>query len=333
MVYSLLLTYRPEETKSPSDINDVAFVGNTMGVYNVNGYFEPIRDHDNNPIVFREEDIANFIRSKQDQSQTAGEMLGSIWADDKEVSKIQKETQKEQEASFRNTTMGKLLRTANVANTIAGRFVINLFQRDASYDPVNYVFKGNLPKNQYEEVERMSKTTEVDDGASAYTSELPGHEMFHEMAFSFAVEQREKLAKYEKDPRFKRETVFEAPISEVKVKYVYDGDTVKLDIPSASAFWGKGLNIRLRDIDTPEIRGGTALTRQKANLAKQYFERRLRGGGQITFDGFALDKYRRVVADIYIDGKSVSAELVDLGLAISVDYDKKEANKEFDRGR
>ena len=53
-------------------------------------------------------------------------------------------------------------------------------------------------------------------------------------------------------------------------KSCYDGDTCKFDIPDVPDVFGKGLSIRIRGIDTPEIRGKCENEKVLAKKAKEF---------------------------------------------------------------
>ena len=82
-----------------------------------------------------------------------------------------------------------------------------------------------------------------------------------------------------------------------RVEKVVDGDTFKIDRKI------RGTNkIRIKDIDTPE-RSHPGY--QKATgITKRMIE-----GKNVTIEPVAKDKYNRIIANVYKDGKSVKARL------------------------
>lgn len=77
----------------------------------------------------------------------------------------------------------------------------------------------------------------------------------------------------------------------------YDGDTVRTTIRPFQDL--PPLSIRVRGIDTPEIRGKCDAEKAKAQQAKQLMNNLLRGQ-TITVVPYSWDKYGgRVVADMY----------------------------------
>ena len=54
------------------------------------------------------------------------------------------------------------------------------------------------------------------------------------------------------------------------VKFVknYDGDTITVDIPNVHSFFGNNISVRVRGIDTPEVRGKSPCEKDWAQAAK-----------------------------------------------------------------
>ncbi|PIC64284.1 thermonuclease [Sporosarcina sp. P13] len=97
----------------------------------------------------------------------------------------------------------------------------------------------------------------------------------------------------------------------VELVKTIDGDTIKI------MYEGKEVNVRYLLIDTPETnhpRLGKQPFGQKAKVRNQ--ELMQKGQLEIEFDiGDKYDKYGRLLAYIYIDGKSVQEQLLKEGLA------------------
>ena len=90
----------------------------------------------------------------------------------------------------------------------------------------------------------------------------------------------------------------------------YDGDTFKLVIDLGFAL-RHHVAIRLNGVDTPELRGGTPLTKATAKSARDEAERFVREAGQTGFHSTVWKgKYGRPVGDIICDGKSLAAHLI-----------------------
>ncbi len=105
------------------------------------------------------------------------------------------------------------------------------------------------------------------------------------------------------------------------VKYVknYDADTVTFDVPNVHPLLGKKINIRLGGVDTPELRTKNTCEKEKGIKAKKQVAALLKNAKRIDLGNIQRGKFFRVVADVVIDGKSLSHYLLKNGLAYSYD--------------
>jgi endonuclease YncB( thermonuclease family) len=109
------------------------------------------------------------------------------------------------------------------------------------------------------------------------------------------------------------------------VKYVknYDADTITVDIVGVHPLLGKGANIRVNGIDTPEMRGGTDCEKALAKEAKLYVATLLVGADRIRLDNVSRGKYFRIVADVIVTSGdnvvSIGEELIDMRYAVFYD--------------
>lgn len=111
-----------------------------------------------------------------------------------------------------------------------------------------------------------------------------------------------------------------------KVLSVYDGDTCKIMAfhrGEKVLFW-----VRFMGVNTPEIKGGTVETKQKAQEAKKFVEDAILGKivdidvvENRMIDGKRIhEPFGRLLAYIYIDGKSLSKTLIDRGLGVPFEH-------------
>ncbi len=100
-----------------------------------------------------------------------------------------------------------------------------------------------------------------------------------------------------------------------KVSSVYDGDTIR----GVAKLWPSIMattSVRVRGIDTPEIRGGCDESKRLGQSAKALTDSLIREASHVTLRSPKPDKYGgRVVADVLLDGKNLSHVLLDRGLA------------------
>jgi micrococcal nuclease len=86
----------------------------------------------------------------------------------------------------------------------------------------------------------------------------------------------------------------------------YDGDSLRT--PS-------GERIRVKGIDTPEIKGACAYERRLAAAAREFAAGQLRRAERVTLVRHGHDRYGRTLAYVLVDGKDFGDELVSRGLA------------------
>lgn len=101
------------------------------------------------------------------------------------------------------------------------------------------------------------------------------------------------------------------------VKYVrnYDADTITFDIPNVHPLIGKNIGIRVRHVDTPEIRGKLPCEKEAARNSRRLVENLLKRGQRIDLVNIDKDKYFRILADVYIDGADLKDYLLKNNLA------------------
>lgn len=103
------------------------------------------------------------------------------------------------------------------------------------------------------------------------------------------------------------------------VKYVhsYDADTVTFDISNVHLLIGKNISVRVRHVDTPEIKGKLPCEKEAARTAKRLIENILKNAKRIDLENADKDKYFRILADVIVDGKTLKEILLKNNLAYS----------------
>ena len=99
----------------------------------------------------------------------------------------------------------------------------------------------------------------------------------------------------------------------------YDGDTITVDIPGLPFIFGKNLSVRIAGIDTPEIRGKTICESQMAQRAKEETQRLLQHANKVDLISPIRGKYFRIVADVRVDGVSLTETLLKMRFGYSYD--------------
>jgi micrococcal nuclease len=102
---------------------------------------------------------------------------------------------------------------------------------------------------------------------------------------------------------------------EFRSNLCYDGDTCYVLAPSLPEPLQK-MSVRILGIDTPEIRGECEEEKKLAYEGREFANRMFREAEKIEFANLDWDKYGgRVLADVYLDGKLYSDEIINAGLA------------------
>ena len=112
----------------------------------------------------------------------------------------------------------------------------------------------------------------------------------------------------------------------VEIISVYDGDTFKVNLQCKKAIFCKGISVRVKGIDTPEIK--TKNIKEKALTAKNFTNEFL-SDGKIILRNCIRDKYFRLLCDVFIkQGKKERNLAEELLLSeLAVRYDGKTKNK------
>jgi endonuclease YncB( thermonuclease family) len=111
----------------------------------------------------------------------------------------------------------------------------------------------------------------------------------------------------------------ESNTSYLNVQYInnYDGDSITFDIPNTPAIVGKDMVIRLRGIDTPELKKSKCKQEGKrALLAKNRVHSLLKDAKVINLHRTGRGKYFRIIADIEFDGHDLATTLLKEELAV-----------------
>ena len=125
----------------------------------------------------------------------------------------------------------------------------------------------------------------------------------------------------------------------VKFRGNHDGDTIRVDIAGVHPLVGENMRVRIRGIDTAEIkprhncRGKPAALcnarkeceRRIARLARDELKQKLQEAKRIDLVNVERGNYFRLLADVHLDGKSVEPWLLKSGLAVK--YRKKQRGR------
>lgn len=96
----------------------------------------------------------------------------------------------------------------------------------------------------------------------------------------------------------------------------YDGDTITVNILNVPPILGQKITVRVAHIDAPEMKGHKPCEKEKAQAAKKFVFERLSKAGEIELKNIQRDKYFRILADVFYDGKNLSDGLLNSRLAV-----------------
>ena len=100
----------------------------------------------------------------------------------------------------------------------------------------------------------------------------------------------------------------------VKLSRLIDGDTFSVDLSCTHDVFCKDISVRVRGIDTPELRSKNPKEREAARKAKQFTKEFLEAG-QVDLLNCSRDKYFRLLCDVTSDGEDLASALFKAGLA------------------
>ncbi len=107
----------------------------------------------------------------------------------------------------------------------------------------------------------------------------------------------------------------------------HDGDTITVNIPNIfPPLFSHHMQVRLAEVDTPEINGKGPCEAERAQEAKEYVHTLLSKATSIEITHIAKDKYFRILGDVKVDGTSLKEGLLAKKLAVPYDGGTKQKN-------
>lgn len=101
----------------------------------------------------------------------------------------------------------------------------------------------------------------------------------------------------------------------VSLGKVIDGDTFKVYLACNYKIFCKAVSVRVRGIDTPELKSKDPEEKSKAYRARAY-ARKFLNSGKIRLKQCTRDKYFRLLCDVYVNEYSLAESLLNADLAI-----------------
>lgn len=118
----------------------------------------------------------------------------------------------------------------------------------------------------------------------------------------------------------------------VEFKRAYDGDTLVVDLPGVHPYFGAGAHVRVKGVDTPEMKGKNDCEKRLARIAQKLVESEL--GHAIRIDlqlaknskgKVKHEKFGRILAQVLYDKKDLAETLLRNQLAVPYEGEKKKA--------
>ena len=94
------------------------------------------------------------------------------------------------------------------------------------------------------------------------------------------------------------------------VTHVADGDTITVITANHTK-----LRIRMVGIDAPETPKGTKFPGQPYGKEAEAYLKQLVEGKQVKVEIYSVDRYKRLLATIFLDGKDINLAMIEAGLA------------------
>ena len=101
----------------------------------------------------------------------------------------------------------------------------------------------------------------------------------------------------------------------VEVVRIVDGDTLVVNLPCQISIVCTAMPVRLRGLDTPELRGKCPKERQAALRAQEILKLLVLGARTVRLERIGRDRYFRLDGDIIADSVDVGKILLKKGLA------------------
>ena len=96
------------------------------------------------------------------------------------------------------------------------------------------------------------------------------------------------------------------PVKVKSIRSVYDGDTFRAFLPHHQ----QDQRIRVRGVDTPEIKGKCQFEKELAIKAREFTKSFLKRG-TVVLKNLGKDRYNRILADVFVNGHRLDKALIE----------------------
>ena len=127
---------------------------------------------------------------------------------------------------------------------------------------------------------------------------------------------------------WKTATPYIPPVSQGMVIKVYDGDTITIAtvLPHYDTVYR--FSVRLLGIDSAEMKGGSFAEKESAIKARDALASKILGK-MVFLENVSLEKYGRILANVYYNDIHINKWMLDQGLAVSYDGGTKHKSDEL----
>ena len=94
------------------------------------------------------------------------------------------------------------------------------------------------------------------------------------------------------------------------VDKVYDGDTITVTINGYPAIIGEKISVRIYGVDTPELHDKDKVIKAFALFVRDYVRELINKAKRIELRNIRRGKYFRIVAEVFLDGQSLTKLLL-----------------------
>ena len=99
------------------------------------------------------------------------------------------------------------------------------------------------------------------------------------------------------------------PATVLRVTKIIDGDTFKCNLKGWPPIVGRDISIRIAGIDAPEMRSKDPAVKEEAIRCREDLVLLLYCAKKIVLHNIKRGKYFRLIADVFVDGKSLAFDL------------------------
>jgi micrococcal nuclease len=98
-----------------------------------------------------------------------------------------------------------------------------------------------------------------------------------------------------------------------RVNSIQDGDTFRVDIDDIHPLIGKNIRIRIRGVDSPEMKGRCRAEKKAAKKARRFLVKQLKTYRKIVLKNSQRGEYFRILADVIVDGENLKEKILNSG--------------------